>query len=58
MIPPEQNGEFVARMEDVLDVYQRKYDAAYPVVCMDEQPTQLVKETRSPLPLERGQTAK
>jgi hypothetical protein len=58
VIPPEQNGEFVARMEDVLDVYQRKYVAAYPVVCMDEQPKQLVKETRSPLPLEPGQPAK
>jgi len=45
-------------MEDVLDVYHRKYDAAYPVVCMDEQPTQLVKETRNPLPLQPGQPAK
>lgn len=45
-------------MEDVLDVYQREYEAAYPVVCMDEQPTQLVRETRNPLPLEPGQPAK
>lgn len=58
MIPPEQNGEFVARMEDVLDVYQWEYDADYPVVCMDEQPTQLVKETRKPLPVEPGKPAK
>jgi len=36
-------------MEDVLDVYKRPYDAAYPVVCMDEQPTQFLKETRKPI---------
>jgi hypothetical protein len=35
-------------MEDVLDVYRRPYDARTPVVCMDEQPVQLVKETRVP----------
>lgn len=37
-------------MEDVLEVYRKPYDPAYPVVCMDEQPTQLIKETRMPLP--------
>ena len=36
-------------MEDVLTVYQRPYDAAAPVVCMDEQPVQLIKETRPPI---------
>ena len=55
MIPPEQNADFVAHMEDVLDVYERPFDAAYPVVCMDEQPTQLIEETRVPLPAEPGQ---
>jgi len=34
----------------VLDVYRRPYDARFPVVCMDEQPVQLVKETRVPQP--------
>lgn len=58
MIPPEQNGEFVARMEDVLDIYQWEYDENCPVVCMDEQPAQLVKETRQPLPCEAGKPAK
>jgi len=58
VIPPEQNGEFVACMEDVLEVYRRPYDADYPVVCMDEQPIQLFKETRVPLPMERGQPEK
>lgn len=47
MIPPRENSDFVARMEDVLDLYKRPYDANAPVVCMDEQPTQLIKETRT-----------
>jgi hypothetical protein len=50
VIPPEQNADFVARMEDVLDLYCLPYDPAIPVVNMDEQPVQLVKETRPPLP--------
>ena len=37
-------------MENVLETYEKPYDASYPVVCMDEQPVQLVKETRCPLP--------
>ncbi len=45
-------------MEDVLDIYQWEYDENCPVVCMDEQPTQLVKETRQPLPCEPGKPAK
>ena len=54
MIPPEHNGEYVARMEDVLDVYERPRDPAVPVVCMDEMPVQLLKETRVPIPAEPG----
>ena len=46
VIPPSGDGEFVAHMEEVLDVYERPYDAQQPTVCMDEQPVQLVKETR------------
>lgn len=46
MIPPEHDGEYVARMEDVLEVYQRQYDRIAPVVCMDEKSVQLLKETR------------
>ena len=44
VIPPEADAEFVAHMEQVLDLYQRPYDPDCPVVCMDEQPVQLVKE--------------
>jgi transposase len=47
---PEVNGEFVARMEDVLDLYAEPPDAKHPVVCFDESPVQLIGETRLPLP--------
>jgi hypothetical protein len=50
VIPPEADAEFVAGMEDVLDTYAKPYDAAVPVLCMDEQPVQLLKETRTPIP--------
>jgi len=49
VIPPKQNSEFVACMEDVLDTYCLPYDPDIPVLCMDEQPVQLLKETRTPM---------
>jgi hypothetical protein len=49
VIPPEADAEFAAGMEEVLDVYARPYDPKYPVLCMDEQPIQLLKETRRPI---------
>jgi DDE superfamily endonuclease len=58
VIPPEHSGEFVAHMEDVLDVYQMPYDPQVPMVCMDEQPVQLIKETRQPLPAAPGKPEK
>jgi len=42
-------------MEDVLDVYQRAYDAKRPVVCLDETSKELRETPRGSLPLERGQ---
>ncbi len=45
-------------MEDVLAVYERPYDSAAPVVCMDEQPVQLVKETRQPIGAAPGRPAR
>ena len=54
MIPPEQDGDFVAAMEDVLDVYERPYDPKRPVVCMDEQPRQLIGEKLIPIPASPG----
>ena len=49
VIPPDADGEFVAHMESVLDTYALPYDCRFPVVCMDEQPVQLLKETRTPI---------
>ena len=58
MIPPEQNGSFVANMEIVLDVYKRPFDSRFPVVCMDESPKQLIGETKTPIWASPGQPAK
>lgn len=41
-------------MEDVLEVYTRPYDPRYPQVCMDELSKQLLRDTRTPLPMEPG----
>ena len=41
-------------MEDVLDLYAEPYDARRPVVCFDETSTQLLAETRDPLPAKPG----
>jgi len=49
-IPPKASAEFVACMEDVLEVYHRPYDPRYPQVCMDETFKQLIGEVREPLP--------
>lgn len=49
VIPPEADGEFVAHMEKVLDTYEQPYDSARPVLSMDEQPVQLIKEMRRPI---------
>jgi hypothetical protein len=45
-------------MENVLEVYKRPYNEANPVVCMDESPKQLIKETRLGIPMNPGQPAK
>jgi len=55
VIPPEQDAEYVAAMEDVLAVYHRPYDPECPVICMDEQPHQLIGETRTPKPATKTQ---
>jgi hypothetical protein len=53
-IPPKESGEFVCRMEDILEVYSRPYDPKRPQICMDEAGKQLVAETRRPLPPKPG----
>lgn len=49
VIPPRASSEFVARMESVLETYAQPYDERSPVVCMDEQPVQLTRESRTPI---------
>ena len=58
VIPPEHSGECVAHMEQVLELYHLPYHPQMPLVCMDEQPVQLIKETRPPLPAAPGKPAK
>jgi hypothetical protein len=49
VIPPIEDGEFVAHMEEVLETYAQPYNPKYPVLCMDEQPVQLQREVRIPI---------
>ncbi|WP_225709747.1 IS630 family transposase, partial [Bradyrhizobium cenepequi] len=51
---PLVDGEYVARMEDVLDLYAEAPDPERPVVCFDESPVQLIGEARQPIPAEPG----
>lgn len=53
-IPPEANADFVYHMEDVLEVYQRPYDARFPKLCMDEGSKQLLAHTREPVKMQAG----
>src|ERR1041385_8475416 len=53
-LPEGPSADFVAAMEDVLDVYHRPYDPQQPVVCLDECSKQLIAEVREPLPVKPG----
>ena len=53
-IPPKANAEFVCAMEDVLEVYHRRFAGNEVLVCLDETSKQQVKETRTPLPPRPG----
>ena len=57
-IPLKEDADFVACMEDVLDVYELPYDPMYPVVCMDEKPYQLLDDVRQPLSVRPGDNQK
>jgi transposase len=52
---PQVDADYVARMEDVLDLYAEAPDPKRPVVCFDESPIQLIGEVRQPIPAEPGQ---
>jgi len=53
---PENNAEFVARMENVLELYARPYRPREPVVCLDERPVQLLDPARADVPMRPGRT--
>jgi hypothetical protein len=55
VVHPQVDGEYVARMEDVLDLYAEAPDPKRPVICFDESPTQLIGELRQPIPAAPGQ---
>ena len=55
---PKVDGAYVARMEDVLDLYAETADPKRPVVCFDESPTQLIGEVRQPIAAAPGQLAR
>jgi hypothetical protein len=57
-LPEGPSAEYVAAMEDVLEVYHRPYDPLRPLVCMDECSKQLIGEVRTPLPCQPGRIAK
>ena len=57
-IPSKEDADFVACMEDVLDVYELPYNPVRPVVCMDEKPYQLLGDAREPLPMRPGNDRK
>ena len=54
-IPPDQDGQSVARMEQILEVNRKPYDPRRPVLCMDEHPFQLILESRKSMPMGKGQ---
>lgn len=55
---PTINGEYVARMEDILNLYAEAPDPLRPVVCFDETPRQLIGEERVPIRAEPGKPAR
>jgi transposase len=55
---PKMDAEYVARMEDVLDLYAEQAPISEPVVCFDESPTQLIGEARLPIACAPGQPAR
>lgn len=55
---PKVDADFVARMEDVVELYTQPADEKHPVICFDESPVQLVGETRTPMRAEPGKPAR
>src|SRR5271156_5295550 len=54
----ELNEDYIAKMEDVLETYERPYDPQEPVVCLDEKPVTLHADVRPASPAKPGQEAR
>ena len=54
----ELNEEYIDRMEDVLEVYEKPLSVREPVVCVDEKPVVLHEDTRPTTPLQQGRVAR
>lgn len=54
----ELNADYIQKMEDVLAVYEKPYNPAEPVVCLDEKPVSLHADVRAPIPAKPGKVAK
>ncbi|MCX6621567.1 MAG: IS630 family transposase [Acidobacteria bacterium] len=54
----ELDGDYIQRMEDVLEVYEKPYDPAEPVICLDEKPVSLHADVRAPMPAKPGTEAR
>ncbi len=52
------NEDYIAKMEDVLETYERPYDVQHPVVCVDEKPVSLHADVRPPLAAAPGREAR
>jgi DDE superfamily endonuclease len=52
------NEEYIDKMEDVLETYERPYNADQPVVCLDEKPVTLHADVRSASPAKPGREAR
>lgn len=57
-IPPTEDADFVAAMEDILDLYQQPFDPKRPLWCMDEKPYQILDDARKPLEMRPGDIKK
>lgn len=55
---PEMTPEFIERMEDVLNLYEKPYNSDEPVICLDEKPIQLLKDSRDIIPEKPGSIRK
>src|ERR1700681_4242433 len=52
------DDDYIAKMEDVLEVYARPYDPEHPLVCLDEKPVTLHADVRPPSPAQPGREAR